>query len=116
MTGVCGVPAEPVVARAGLHMWEEPVISGEHGAGTVFFSGCPLKCVFCQNYEISTGCFGKRITVGRLREIFHELIDAGDIRRRAVRRRLDRRAAEGSYRTGYRVYRDPALSELDQIQ
>ncbi|MBQ6540062.1 MAG: 4Fe-4S cluster-binding domain-containing protein, partial [Oscillospiraceae bacterium] len=77
MTGVCGVPAEPVVARAGLHMWEEPVISGTRGAGTVFFSGCPLKCVFCQNYEISTGGFGKRITVGRLREIFHELIDAG---------------------------------------
>jgi putative pyruvate formate lyase activating enzyme len=69
--------SDPVVARAGLHMWEEPCVSGDRGAGTVFFSGCPLKCVFCQNYEISTGGFGKRITVSRLREIFYELADMG---------------------------------------
>ena len=51
--GVCGMPAAPVVARAGLHHWEEPVISGTRGSGAVFFSGCNLRCVFCQNHSIS---------------------------------------------------------------
>lgn len=73
--GYCGAPAEPVVARAALHMWEEPCISGEEGSGTVFFSGCPLRCVYCQNYKISDCSRGKRITDDRLAEIFLELQD-----------------------------------------
>ena len=65
------------IARAALHFWEEPCISGTKGSGTVFFSGCNMKCVFCQNYEISTGCFGKEITTDRLCEIYNELIEQG---------------------------------------
>ena len=65
------------IARAGLHMWEEPVISGERGSGTVFFSGCNLRCVFCQNYSISTGGSGKAVSVARLQEIYQELIAQG---------------------------------------
>lgn len=75
--GVCAMPSLPVVARAALHMWEEPPVSGTRGSGTVFFSGCSLKCVFCQNDAISHGNFGKPITVERLREIFFELIAQG---------------------------------------
>ena len=75
--GFCGMPAPPVVARAALHHWEEPSISGSAGSGTVFFSGCVLGCVFCQNGGISRGGFGKTVTVGRLREIFGELIAQG---------------------------------------
>lgn len=75
--GICAMPALPVVARAALHLWEEPPVSGERGSGTVFFSGCPLKCVFCQNEDISHGNFGKTISVSRLREIFFELIAQG---------------------------------------
>ena len=75
--GVCAMPSLPVVARAALHMWEEPPISGTRGSGTVFFSGCSLKCVFCQNDSISHGNFGKTISVERLREIFFELIAQG---------------------------------------
>lgn len=71
--GVCGVKKEYKVARAALHFWEEPCISGEGGSGTVFFSGCSLKCVFCQNYEISRDCSGKEITEQRLIKIFKEL-------------------------------------------
>lgn len=76
-SGVCGMGLTPVVARAAKHMWEEPCISGERGSGTVFFSGCALKCVFCQNTEISHGRFGKPVSPARLREIFFELIDSG---------------------------------------
>lgn len=76
-TGFCASPVLPVVARAGLHHWEEPVISGTKGSGTVFFSGCNLKCVFCQNYSISTERQGKEISLGRLKEIYHELIAQG---------------------------------------
>lgn len=65
------------IARAGAHFWEEPCISGYGGSGTVFFSGCNMKCVFCQNHEISTGGFGKEISTDRLREIYGELIDEG---------------------------------------
>lgn len=65
------------VARAALHFWEEPCISGEEGSGAVFFSGCNLGCVFCQNREISTGMTGKWITVKRLSEIFLELEEQG---------------------------------------
>lgn len=75
--GSCGVGLAPIVARAGLHMWEEPVISGTKGSGTVFFSGCNLHCVFCQNYDISCKVFGKEITVERLKAIYHELIAQG---------------------------------------
>lgn len=75
--GSCGMPWNPVVARAHLHMWEEPVISGTRGSGTVFFSGCNLHCVFCQNYDISSKNFGKEISVERLREIYNELIAKG---------------------------------------
>jgi len=75
--GSCGVGLVPIVARAGLHMWEEPVISGTRGSGTVFFSGCNLHCVFCQNYDISCKGFGKEITIARLKEIYHELIAKG---------------------------------------
>ena len=76
-TGVCGVSDTLKIARAALHFWEEPCISGTKGSGTVFFSGCNMKCVFCQNYEISTGGFGKEITTERLCEIYNELIEQG---------------------------------------
>ena len=76
-TGICGVNSEYKIARAALHYWEEPCISGEKGSGTVFFSGCALKCVFCQNSVISDGCFGKEISEERLIEIFKELEDSG---------------------------------------
>ena len=58
MLGYCGVTAEVTIARAALHMWEEPCISGRNGSGTVFFSGCPMKCVFCQNTQIAIGTAG----------------------------------------------------------
>ena len=76
-TGYCGMPGEIVVARASLHMWEEPCISGIRGSGTVFFTGCPLKCVYCQNRNIAIGKTGKRISVERLSEIFLELQEKG---------------------------------------
>jgi len=75
--GFCRCPRNPVVARAMLHRWEEPCISGRNGSGAVFFSGCNLRCVFCQNYEISSRVQGKEITVARLREIYRELIAQG---------------------------------------
>lgn len=75
--GFCGMPALPVVARAALHFWEEPCISGTRGSGAVFFSGCNLGCVFCQNGSISHGRFGRPVTIPRLREIFQELIAQG---------------------------------------
>ena len=72
--GVCGVVGTGIYgARAALHMWEEPCISGERGSGTVFFSGCPLRCVYCQNYEIARANRGSEISVERLAEIFLEL-------------------------------------------
>lgn len=77
LPGVCASPRQPVIARAGLHFWEEPVISGEKGSGTVFFSSCNLHCVFCQNYNISTMRQGKQVTVDRLKEIYNELISQG---------------------------------------
>ncbi len=79
--GSCRVGMAPIVARAGLHMWEEPVISGTRGSGTVFFTGCNLHCVFCQNYDITEkgydAGFGKEITIERLKEIYQELIAQG---------------------------------------
>lgn len=73
MTGYCGQTSEPAVARASLHLWEEPCLTGSNGSGTVFFSGCSLGCVYCQNHLISKGMAGKKITVERLAEIFLEL-------------------------------------------
>lgn len=76
-SGFCRMPTLPVVARAMLHRWEEPCISGERGSGAVFFSGCVLGCVFCQNRSISRDRFGKTISVSRLREIFEDLVLQG---------------------------------------
>ena len=75
--GRCHETAESVVARAALHMWEEPCISGDAGSGAVFFSGCPMGCVFCQNHNIAEAKAGKTITVERLSEIFLELQEKG---------------------------------------
>ena len=75
--GFCGQTAQLKVARAALHMWEEPCISGTRGSGTVFFTGCHLGCVFCQNGQISRGSSGKEISVIRLAEIFMELQEKG---------------------------------------
>ena len=75
--GICGQTNRLKVARAALHFWEEPCISGEAGSGTVFFSGCSLHCVFCQNEAIANGTVGKEISIGRLTEIFFELREQG---------------------------------------
>lgn len=75
--GYCHTPWEFRIARAGLHFWEEPPVSGEKGSGTVFFSGCNLGCVYCQNYEISHGDVGKAVSEERLLEIFDELKSKG---------------------------------------
>ena len=75
--GLCRMPALPVLARAALHHWEEPPISGTRGSGTIFFSGCSLGCVFCQNEKISHQDFGKPVTMARLRDICQELADQG---------------------------------------
>lgn len=71
--GVCKCGVLPKLALASIHNWEEPCISGQNGSGTVFFSGCNLKCVFCQNHTISHNNFGKEISIDRLAEIFLEL-------------------------------------------
>lgn len=75
--GYCGVPDEILLARASVHLWEEPPISGTKGSGTVFFSGCSLGCVYCQNYEISHEAKGRVISEERLGEIFRELVSKG---------------------------------------
>lgn len=75
--GFCGQTVEITAARAALHFWEEPCISGSHGSGAVFFSGCSLQCVFCQNHNIAVGKSGKIITSERLSEIFLELQEKG---------------------------------------
>src|SRR5665647_403247 len=71
--GICGMGAEITAARAALHFWEEPSISGTGGSGTVFFSGCSLHCIFCQNEPISRGRAGQVISIERLCAIFFEL-------------------------------------------
>ena len=71
--GYCGMPGQLKVARAALHFWEEPCICGESGSGAIFFSGCQLRCIFCQNHDIAIGKTGKTITIERLAEIFMEL-------------------------------------------
>ena len=75
--GFCGMPASIFVARASLHMWEEPCISGTNGSGTVFFTGCNLKCVFCQNHVIAIGQKGKEVSVDKLAELFLMLQEKG---------------------------------------
>ena len=75
--GWCRLPARPMAARAALHMWEEPCLSGTNGAGTVFFSGCTLGCVFCQNESISHENFGKAVTEDELYAAFERLAEQG---------------------------------------
>ena len=75
--GYCRCDHQPKIARAAAHYWEEPVISGSFGSGTVFFSGCTLGCAFCQNYEISHEQLGKPVDSGQLRELFEQLVDEG---------------------------------------
>ena len=75
--GVCGVGDLPRVAKAYLHQWEEPIITGKNGSGTIFFSGCNLKCVYCQNYKISHDNYGKYITHAKLAEVFKNLEEKG---------------------------------------
>lgn len=76
-TGVCSVGEKYKIARAAPHFWEEPCISGEKGSGTVFFSGCNLGCVFCQNYDVSHRAFGKEVSEEQLMRIFDSLIEKG---------------------------------------
>ena len=76
-TGACGGGGSIKAARAALHFWEEPCISGSRGSGAVFFSGCPLRCCFCQNHSISAGNFGKEISCETLSDIFLRLQEAG---------------------------------------
>lgn len=76
-SGFCRMPYNAVLARAGLHRWEEPPISGENGSGAIFFSGCSLRCVFCQNFEISRGDFGKPVSEARFIEIMKKLEASG---------------------------------------
>lgn len=75
--GLCRMPEAPILARAALHQWEEPPISGSQGSGTIFFSGCPLGCVFCQNEKISHHDFGKPVSLTRLGQICDDLISQG---------------------------------------
>lgn len=75
--GICGMSDKPALARAALHFWEEPCISGERGSGTVFFSGCSLRCVYCQNRSIATGEVARKVSVQRLCEIYFELKEKG---------------------------------------
>ncbi|MBO5138536.1 MAG: radical SAM protein [Bacilli bacterium] len=77
ISGLCGFDNRLFVAKAYLHKWEEPPISGENGSGTIFFSGCNLKCIFCQNYKISAKNFGKEISVGQLSNIMLNLQKCG---------------------------------------
>lgn len=75
--GYCQMPLAPTLARAELHFGEEPCLSGTKGSGTIFFSGCNLKCVFCQNQKISHGGYGKTVSIARLQEICKELEQKG---------------------------------------
>lgn len=75
--GVCGAPADLRVARAALHYWEEPPISGEDGSGTIFFAHCPLRCVYCQNADIALGEQGRPVSAERLAAIMGQLQEAG---------------------------------------
>ena len=76
VSGFCGVGKNLTLAKATLHWGEEPILSSGKGSGAIFFSGCNLRCVYCQNYKVSRG-FGKEISIKRLSEIFKELEDLG---------------------------------------
>lgn len=76
-TGFCGAPSNVKIARAALHYFEEPPISGTRGSGTVFFCGCALRCCFCQNFEVSRGRVGREISVEELTEVFRNLEEQG---------------------------------------
>jgi putative pyruvate formate lyase activating enzyme len=76
-TGLCGVSDKLKIAKFYIHPYEEPIISGEKGSGTIFFCGCPLRCVFCQNYEVSRNLTGKEISIKELSEIFKILEEQG---------------------------------------
>lgn len=75
--GYCGMGSKARIARAALHFWEEPCISSKNGSGTIFFSGCALRCVYCQNYRVSHGGYGREVDETGLRRLFHRLIDEG---------------------------------------
>lgn len=75
--GFCGAPSDIRIARAALHFWEEPCISGENGSGTVFFSGCTMRCVYCQNYEVSTNNLGYAVSEQKLADEFLRLMGEG---------------------------------------
>lgn len=76
-SGFCGASSRMLIARAAPHLWEEPCLSGEHGSGTIFFSGCQLKCVYCQNRAISDGGAGKSVTTEELTALFFRLASTG---------------------------------------
>ena len=76
-TGFCGMPSKAVVAYSGLHFYEEPCISGKNGSGAVFFAGCTLRCVFCQNHTISRSRGGQTVSVAELRNVYFDLITEG---------------------------------------
>src|SRR5574344_2164950 len=76
-SGYCKMGALPRIGRVAPHMWKEPCISGKNGSGTIFFSGCVLSCVFCQNSKISSGGYGKTVTAFKLSEYFKQLENSG---------------------------------------
>ena len=102
-TGYCGCSSHISAARAALHKWEEPVLSGPEeepgGSGAVFFSGCTLRCCFCQNYQISSEGFGKDISGTRLEEIFLELQEKGQV---ADLEKIEADIADRDYRDMHR--------------
>ncbi len=75
--GFCQMAQQPVVARAGLHFWEEPCLSGVRGSGTIFFTGCNLRCVYCQNYELSYEHKGREISLEQLQSLYTKLVSQG---------------------------------------
>jgi hypothetical protein len=98
-SGVCGMPDSPVLSRAALHFWEEPSISGTKGSGTVFFTGCSLHCVYCQNNDISANNKGKSITTKQLADIFKRLEN-------------DDLEAYETLHSGYRLLTNDYISEI----
>ena len=97
--GYCGMDGKLRAARAALHMWEEPCISGTRGSGAVFFSVCSLRCIFCQNYEIAQGNCAREISGDRLSEIFLELQEKGQV---ADLEKIEADIADRDYRDMHR--------------
>ena len=77
VAGYCGASEKLKIAKVMKHYWEEPIISGTNGSGTIFFSHCSLKCIYCQNYEISSGGLGKETTIEKLADLFKQLEKSG---------------------------------------